>query len=103
MYNDMLRLSYFPSLRKSATIIIIHKSGKSKHLVISYKSISLFSTLGKLFEKLLLERIRPIMLNKRIIPNAQFGFLPKHSISHQIHRLTDCITLKKNNTVQPYS
>lgn len=47
--------------------------------------------LGKLFEKILLKMIHPIILEKGIIPNIQCGFRPKHSTINQIHRLTDTI------------
>jgi len=42
------------------------------------------------------------MLSKGIVQNTQFGFRPKHSTTHQIHRLTNYIALahKIKNTVQ---
>lgn len=61
------------------------------NLASSYRPISLLPTLGKLFEKLILLRIRPILYEHQIIPTTQFGFQPGHSIIHQVHRLTDTI------------
>lgn len=92
IYNAMLRLSYFPPIWKFATIILICKPDKPKHLVTSYRPISLLPTLGKLFEKLILKRIIPIIKEKKIIPNNQFGFRPHHSTIHQLHRITDKIS-----------
>jgi len=70
---------------------------KPKHLFFSYRPISLLPKLAKHFEKLLLKRIHPIihpiMFEKDIIPNTQFGFRPKHSTIHQICRLTDSLAL----------
>ncbi|VVC42838.1 Endonuclease/exonuclease/phosphatase,Reverse transcriptase domain [Cinara cedri] len=54
--------------------------------------ISLLPTCGKLFEKLLLKRLSPIVSEKKIIPNTQFGFRSYHSTIHQVHRLTDYIS-----------
>lgn len=57
----MLRLSFFPATWKIAVVILIPKVGKPKNLISSYRPISLLPTLGKLFEKCLLKRIRPIL------------------------------------------
>lgn len=92
IYNTMLRLSYIPPIWKFSTIILIAKPEKPKHLVTSYHPISLLPTLGKLFDKLLLKRITPIIKEKNIIPNTQFGFRSYHSTIHQIHRITDKIS-----------
>jgi hypothetical protein len=48
IYNAMLRLSYIPPIWKFSTIILIAKLEKPKHLVTSYRPISLLPTLGKL-------------------------------------------------------
>ncbi|KAL4112199.1 hypothetical protein QTP88_016033 [Uroleucon formosanum] len=87
----MLRLSYFPTIWKHAVVIVIPKAGKPKNLASSYRPISLLPTLGKLFEKLILLRIRPILHERQIISTTQFGFRPGHSTIHQIHRLIDSI------------
>jgi hypothetical protein len=92
IFNAMLRLSYFPLIWKLSTVILIPKPNKPKILVTSYRLISLIPTLAKLFEKIILKRIRPITQTHKIIPNSQFGFRAKHSIVHQIHRLTDKIS-----------
>jgi len=92
IFNSMLRLSYFPLIWKLSTIILIPKPNKPKNLVTSYRPISLLPTLAKLFEKIILKRIRPILHTVNIIPGSQFGFRAKHSTIHQIHRLTDLIS-----------
>ncbi|VVC29699.1 Reverse transcriptase domain [Cinara cedri] len=92
IFNAMLRLSYFPLIWKLSTVILIPEPNKPKTLATSYRPISLLPTLAKLFEKIILKRIRPIMQTHKIIPNSQFGFRAKHSTVHQIHRLTDKIS-----------
>ena len=91
IYNSMLRLSYFPLTWKYSIVILVHKPHKPKHLTSSYRPISLLPTLGKIFEKIILKRIRPIIKSQNIIPHSQFGFRTNHSTIHQIHRLTDKI------------
>jgi len=87
----MLRISYFPLTWKFSKIILIQKPPKPKHLASSYRPISLLPTLAKIFEKILLKRIRPIISSHNIIPHSQFGFRKNHSTIQQIHRLTDKI------------
>jgi hypothetical protein len=60
LYNSMLRLSYFPLVWKFSRIILLHKPNKPKNEVSSYRPISLLPVLGKLFEKILHQRIRLI-------------------------------------------
>jgi hypothetical protein len=67
------------------------KPGKPATEVTSYRPISLLPVLSKLFEKLLLKRLKPIIEEKQIIPNHQFGFRDKHSTIDQVHRITSII------------
>ena len=92
IFNAMLRLFYIPLIWKFSIIILISKPEKSKHLVTSYRPISLLPRLEKLFEKLLLKRIIPIIKEKKILLNNQFGFRSYHSTIHQIHKITGKIS-----------
>ncbi|KAL4111862.1 hypothetical protein QTP88_015739 [Uroleucon formosanum] len=92
IYNAMLRLSYFPILWKYSIIILIPKPKKPPDCPSSYRPISLLPTLSKLFEKLLLKRILPIVDEAKILPDSQFGFRNSHSTIHQDHRLVDKIS-----------
>jgi len=66
---------------------MIHKPDKPPEKVSSYRPISLLPTISKIFEKLLLKRIEPLVN----IPDFQFGFRAKHSTIEQIHRMTTVI------------
>jgi uncharacterized FlaG/YvyC family protein len=74
LYNAAFRLKYVPSYWKAAEVIMLLKPGKPATEVTSYRPISLLPVLSKLFEKLLLKRLKPIIDEKQIIPNHQFGF-----------------------------
>jgi len=74
IFNSMFRLSYFLLTWKLSTIILIPKSNKPKNLVTSYRPISLLPTLAKLFEKLILKRVRPII---QTWPSAIFRLFTK--------------------------
>lgn len=91
LFNAILRLQYFPTQWKVAQIIMIRKPGKNENEVQSYRPISLLPILSKVFEKILLGRLRPILVTKNLIPNHQFGFRERHSTIEQIHRVVEAI------------
>jgi hypothetical protein len=53
----------------------------------SYRPVSLLHILSKVYEKLLLHRLLPIVENRRLLPDHQFGFSQRHSTIHQTHRI----------------
>jgi hypothetical protein len=70
---------------------MIPKPGKSPHEAASYRPISLLPVMSKLFEKLLIKRLKPIIERKNLIPNHQFAFRSKHSTIDEVHRITNII------------
>lgn len=91
LINASFRLRYVPMQWKVAEVIMIPKPGKPPNEKTSYRPISLLPTISKLFEKLLLKRLKPIIEEKKVIPNHQFGFRNKHSTIDQVHRITTII------------
>ena len=91
LINAAFRLKYVPMSWKCAEVIMILKPGKPPQDRNSYRPISLLTVMSKLFEKLLLKRLKPIIDSKKIIPDHQFGFREKHSTIDQVHRITDII------------
>jgi len=73
-------------------MISILKPGKGPALVSSYRPISLFDTIGKLFEKILFARILHEVSERGLMRDEQFGFCPRHSTSLQLARLFERIT-----------
>ena len=57
----------------------ILKSGKPNNETGSYRPISLLSGIGKLFEKIIKEKLSIVMEDRIIIPQEQFGFRPSHN------------------------
>lgn len=66
---------------------MIRKPDKPANEVTSYRPISLLPALSKLFEKLLLKRLKPLIK----LPDFQFGFRTKHSTVDQCHRVVSTI------------
>lgn len=91
IYNAMLKLKYFPFQWKLSQIIMILKPNKPAENVDSYRPISLLPVLSKVFEKLLMSRLMPIIEERGIIPNHQFGFRHFHSTIEQTHRIVNII------------
>jgi hypothetical protein len=79
IYNSMLRLSYFPVTWKFAQIVMLPKPGKPANETSSYRPISLLPIPSKIFEKLLLNRVRNDTNILDTIPDYQFGFREHHS------------------------
>lgn len=89
--NATLRLKYVPSQWKVAEVIMVLKPGKPSHEKKSYRPISLLPVISKVFERIFLQRLQPIIEEKGLIPEHQFGFRSKHSTIDQVHRITDVI------------
>lgn len=88
LFNAILRTCFFPPQWKVAQVTMICKPGKSPNDVKSYRPISLLPIPSKIFESLLFQKMMPIIINKSLIPNHQFGFRQKYATIEQILRLT---------------
>jgi len=83
-----MRIATFPSTWKHAIIVPIHKPGKPNNSPTSYRPNSLLPTLSKVYERILLKRIKSYL---HIILKHQFGFKTQHSSCHQLQRISKII------------
>ncbi|GBN24405.1 putative RNA-directed DNA polymerase from transposon X-element [Araneus ventricosus] len=97
LYNYMFKLKYFPQCWKTARILPILKPGKDPTKPISYRPISLLSTLSKLGEKLILTRYLKHARRIRIPIPQQFGITPNLSTTHQLLRVVEHILEGKSS------
>jgi len=81
-------MQYFPPAWKHAGVTSTLKPKKGS-VLISFRSVSLLDTKGKLFDKILLTRILSEVSGRRFLRNEQFGFGPKHSTALQLVRLVE--------------
>ncbi|GBP50343.1 Probable RNA-directed DNA polymerase from transposon X-element [Eumeta japonica] len=72
LFNACLRLCHYPTQWKLAQIVMILKPGKQIEEASSHRPISLLPLIGKLFERVILNRLRPHL--DTILPEHQFGF-----------------------------
>lgn len=91
LFNHCLNLGYFPKLWREAMMIHILKPGSDPSLCASYRPISLLSPFGKLFEFIILKRIRKHIRLKGVLKDSQFGFKPQHSTSHALSVFADYV------------
>ncbi|GFU02682.1 RNA-directed DNA polymerase from mobile element jockey [Trichonephila clavipes] len=89
--NKCLIYKYFPIAWKTANITVLPKPGKDESKAENYRPISLLSSVGKIFEKILLERIKAFCNENNIIPDFQHGFRENTSTLHQLLRVNNQI------------
>ncbi|GFU96231.1 RNA-directed DNA polymerase from mobile element jockey [Trichonephila clavipes] len=92
LINKILTHNYFPKIWKEAIIFPILKPGKSKNNPASYRPISLLSTLSKITESIILNRLKNIIYINNIINPNQYGFTNKLSTLHPLLNLTEAIS-----------
>lgn len=91
IFNAIIRICHFPSQWKVAEVVMIPKPGKKPEDIKSYRPISLLPILSKVFEKLLQKRLNPVIEERKLLPNHQFGFRCKHGTIEQVHRVVNKI------------
>jgi hypothetical protein len=47
--------------------------------------------MSKLFKKILLQKLKPILIEQKLIPDHQFGFRQEHATTEQVHRVVNKI------------
>ena len=87
IFNAIFLTHHFPFFLKYAGVTSILKPAKDPALPSSYRPISLWDAIGKLFEKILLARILHKVSERGLMRDDQFGFRPRHSMSLQLARL----------------
>jgi hypothetical protein len=89
MFNNILNTGRLPNLFKKSKVIAILKPGKPGDRPEGYRPISLLCVCYKLLERLIYNRIAPII--ESVIPIEQAGFRPERGCVDQITALTTYI------------
>ena len=87
LINECLESGIYPDCIKVASIKPLHKKN-SKFDPGNYRPISLLSNIGKIFEKVLHDRLTNFLESDNIFFENQFGFRKKHNTFHAIIALT---------------
>lgn len=91
IFNAAMANSIFPQAWKEAIVIGIRKPNKHGSEPSSYRPISLLKGMGKIYERVLLSRLKNFMDVHNILIDEQFGFRAKHSCVQQVHRISEHI------------
>ena len=101
LFSKVFETSYFPSTWSVGEIIPLHKKG-DKSNVDNYRGITLLSTLGKLFTRLLNNHLNLWAETYSVLIEAQAGFRENMSTSDNIFVLHGLITHLLNNNRKLY-
>ncbi|XP_049883069.1 uncharacterized protein LOC126378732 [Pectinophora gossypiella] len=93
LVNKCLELEHFPTIWKKATVVVLRKPGKDNYRnPKAYRPIGLLPVMGKIFEKLLVGRLKWHILPR--ISTRQYGFMPQKSTEDSLYDLVNYIRLK---------
>ena len=81
--NQSMQTGIFPDIMKMAEVVPLYK-GKSRENETNYRPISLLSTMSKVMEKVVYQRVYQFLANTGQICETQYGFRSNHSCEHAI-------------------
>ncbi len=93
--NACVDFCCFPRQFKVAKVISILKPTKDPKNSSSYRPISLLSSVGKIFERVINTKLSEFLEENSTISPKQFGFRPEYSTVHQIRRINNIIASNK--------
>jgi hypothetical protein len=95
IFNLSLSQGIFPDKLKNCRVIPIFKAGDQMD-VDNYRPISLLSSISKVLEKIVAEKLIYHLLSNNLIYQHQYGFLPKKSTEHNLLHIVNFITRALN-------
>ena len=98
--NACLNLPYFPKDWKVTNILVISKKNRIKNgSGSSYRHINLLSNVGKIFERLISNKIDSLSYTSNWISDLQYGFVKNKST---INTLDNVLSTAENNKKQKW-
>ena len=90
LFNKIMQHSCYPALWKKANVVPIHKKDNPK-LVSNYRPISLLSSVSKVFERVIFNKIYNFCDLNAILTTKNSGFKKRDSTINQLIHLTHMI------------
>ena len=91
LFTSSIQLDHIPTAWKIATLRMLLKPDKLPSLTTSYRSISLISSIMKLFERVIEQKLRSHLENIGFLNKHQSGFRGAKSIDEHLFRLSQSI------------
>ena len=88
LFKNSLKLSCYPDIWKKSNIIPAHKKNDNQ-LLNNYRPISLLPIFGKIFEKIIFNRIYDFVLKQELLNPNQSGFRLSNSCINQLLAITN--------------
>jgi hypothetical protein len=98
IFNLSLSTGIFPSKLKQCRVIPIFKSGCPSECD-NYRPISLLSSISKILEKIVAEKLIAHLLSNDLLYAHQYGFLPKRSTEQNLLQIVNYITEAINDNM----
>ena len=94
--NLSLNSGVFPDLMKLAEVVPLYK-GKARDLETNYRPISLLTTVSKVMEKVVYNRVYNFLIKTGQICDTQYGFRSNHSCEHAVAQLVGTVLKNLEN------
>ena len=96
LYNNCTDAGIFPQIFKTGKITSIFKKG-NKELLENYRHVSVLPIFGKIFEKILNNRLYNFFTKENVLSKNQYEFRKRHSTVHALHSSVRMIELARQN------
>jgi hypothetical protein len=96
IFNLSLAQGIFPDKLKTCRVIPVFKAGDQLD-VDNYRPISLLSSVSKILEKIVADKLIHHLLSNNLLYQHQYGFLPKKSTEHNLMHIVNYITNALND------
>ena len=83
-FTDCMKIGYFPDELKVGRISPIYKKD-NEELMENYRPVSTLAVFGKIFEKIIYNRLYSFLISQNILHENQFGFRKAHSTTHALN------------------
>ena len=94
MYNRVIKTKFIPHTWKNSYTKLLHKGGDSRELD-NYRGIAVTSNVGKLFTKIIANRLEGDIEERGLLGKTQYGFRKGKRATDAIFMLTQVIEQKK--------
>ena len=87
LFQNSAKLSYYSDIWRRSNIIPVHKKN-DKQIVKNYRPISALPIFGKIFEKIIFNKVYHFLLEERLLNPNQSGFRQSDSCINQLLAVT---------------